>query len=269
MELKLLRIIYDYTKQRKIIDRKFLDKFIEIVVNYKSLDDYVKFVTFSEEIQSKDSGTILASYNHLLKRIRVNYYSIVEYLENFENKYCYFSDFENLFLKNLEIVQLILHELEHANQFNKCENSSTYESMLLRESLFCSNNNLYKSAYNYAPEERLANIISYREIINILNYIKELVPNLLNFENYKLLDYAINDYQIIDSNIIPPTIYYFFIGNMNESLRRLGLINSDGTIKQNIENEFDYEKRLTYGLSISNYEFHSLHNQVNSMNRFE
>ena len=269
MEMELLRIIFDYTKQRKLIDRKFLDKFIEIVVNYKNLDDYVKFVTFSEEIQSRDTGTVLASYNHLLKRIRVNYYSVVEYLENFENKYCYFSDFENLFLKNLEIVQLMLHELEHANQFNKCENSSTYESMILSESLFCTNNKLYKAAYNYAPEERLANIVSYKEIIKILNFIKELVPNLLNFENYKLLDYVINDYQIIDSNIIPPTIYYFFIGNMNESLRRLGLINSDGTIKQNIENEFDYEKRLTYGLSINNYEFHSLHNQVNSMNRFE
>ena len=38
------------TKQRKLIDRKFLDKFIEIVVNYKNLDDYVKFVTFSVEI---------------------------------------------------------------------------------------------------------------------------------------------------------------------------------------------------------------------------
>ena len=61
MELELLRIIFDYTKQRKLIDRQFLDKFIEIVVNYKNLDGYVKFVMFSEEIQSRDSGTVLAS----------------------------------------------------------------------------------------------------------------------------------------------------------------------------------------------------------------
>ncbi len=269
MEFELLKIIYDYTKQRKIIDRKFLDKFIEIVVNYKNLDDYVKVVTFSEVMQLSDNGAVLASYNHLLKRIKVNYFSIVEYLESFENKYCYFSDFENLFLKNLEIVQLFLHELEHANQFNICDNSSTYESMILRESLYCSSDKLYKAAYNYAPEERFANIVSYREIINILNFIKELVPNLLNFENYKLLDYAIADYQIIDSNIMAPTIYYFLVGNMSNSLKKLGLLNANGTIKQKVESEFNYEKRLTYGLPIDYYEFDSLHNQVNNMNIYD
>ena len=269
MELELLRIIFDYTKQRKLIDRNFLDKFIEIVVDYKNLDDYVKVIIFSEEIQSRDNGIVLASYNHLLKCIRVNYYAVVEYLEHFENKYCYFTDFENLFLKNLKIVQLMLHELEHANQFNKCDNGSNYESMILRESLFIAKAELYKKAYKYAPEERLANIISYKEIITILNFIKDLVPNLLNFENYKLLDYAVADYQIIDSNVMAPTIYYLLIGNLTNSLKKLGLINCDSTIKQNIENEFDYEKRLSYGLPISYYEYRSLHNQVNLMNKFD
>ena len=266
MELELLKIIFDYTKQRKFIDRNFLDKFIEIVVNHKKLDNYVGTIIISDEINNRN---VLASYNYLLKCIKVNYYSVVEYLENFENRYCYFSDIENLFLKNLEIVQLLLHELEHANQFNKCDNCNTYESKILRESKAFSNSDLYRSAYNFVPEERLANIISYKEVINILKYIRDLVPNLLNFENYKLLDYAISDYLINDSNIMAPTIYYFLIGNMNDSLKRLGLINSDGIIKGNIENEINFEKRLTYGLPISFYEFSSLHNQVKNMNNFE
>ena len=53
MELEILKLIYDYSVNRKLIDPKFIDKLIEIVVSKKSLNDYVRNVEFTNKLEKK------------------------------------------------------------------------------------------------------------------------------------------------------------------------------------------------------------------------
>ena len=49
MNLKLLKLLFDYSKQGKIVDINYIDKLIEIVVSEKGLNEYVKWVKIMTE----------------------------------------------------------------------------------------------------------------------------------------------------------------------------------------------------------------------------
>lgn len=42
MNQKILKLLFDYSKQGKIVDINYIDKLIEIVVSEKDLNRYVK-----------------------------------------------------------------------------------------------------------------------------------------------------------------------------------------------------------------------------------
>lgn len=292
MDIELLKLVFDYTKQGKLVDKSFLYKMIGIVVKSKDLHKYVKDVYLSDEVQSESDGIIIASYLPYYKIIKIYYYSLMEYLEKFESKYCYFSEFENLLCKNLMIMQFMLHELEHANQQKKYDNGNNFEAILLKEVMkYTDIKNIYQQflngsspevllqnvsnmkelyAFNYkcAPHERLAEIISYREIVSMLNYIKENVSNLFEFENYNLLNQLIRGYEIGDNSLISPTIKYFLDGNMLNSLKNLSLLKDDGSIDIKFSFKFPLSERLLYGLPVSRNEYDEINRRLLLLNKY-
>lgn len=67
MELEILKLIYDYSVNGKLVDLKFIDKITEIVVSKRSLSDYVRNVQFTNKLEKNDYAVVSASYNPLKK----------------------------------------------------------------------------------------------------------------------------------------------------------------------------------------------------------
>ena len=61
------------------------------------------------------------------------------------------------YTKNLSILQILLHEVEHANQQKIAYHDNTLEALIIRLS-YLVNNGYDKNLYEYCPEERLAEI---------------------------------------------------------------------------------------------------------------
>ncbi len=99
MTEKLLSLIYNYSINGKLVDKEYIKKFIDIVVNSESLEKYV----LDLQILSVNK-TIYFDFNNINKRL------------NERDKYhVLFNEEEQIFYKNSFVSQFILHELEHAN----------------------------------------------------------------------------------------------------------------------------------------------------------
>lgn len=217
IKLEILKIIYEYSKKKKIIDKYAIDKIIEIVADSKNLNDYIKNVSYTT-----DRGINVGNYNVANKElsIAISSQAIAPLLENLNQSISHFTDYEAFMAKNFYLCQFILHELEHVYQ-NKVLEQGTNDSIentiirtcfiikhaldnpdlfnnLLNQSpddleklninmhdlMFYTTYNpyLYSQTYEFNPIERLAEIKSLTTIKTSLETIKDSVPNL-----YKIL----------------------------------------------------------------------------------
>ena len=83
-------------------------------------------------------------------------------LDNIESNILNISNFEKTLYKNLSLVQVILHEIEHANQEKISYIENTLEAFIIRMA-YTVDKSYFESLYEYSPQERLAEIKSYRE----------------------------------------------------------------------------------------------------------
>lgn len=136
MESKLLRLIFDYSKNGKLVDKAYLEKLIDLVVNSKDISKYVQ----NSEIVSSGAeetmdGILLAEYRPNRKLIRIYSEAMERMLEDHDRYQELFNGIEQIFYKNVLITQIILHELEHANQRRIIEKEDTLESKVLKTSV--------------------------------------------------------------------------------------------------------------------------------------
>ena len=124
MELEILKLIYDYSVKGKLVDLKFIDKIIEIVVNRRSLNNYVRNITVTNTLEKQDYGVVCAAYSPLKKEMVLDYESIQNLLENSSYYDSLLNGLEQIMFKNLIITQIVFHELEHAYQFKQTDNKS-------------------------------------------------------------------------------------------------------------------------------------------------
>ena len=141
MESKLLRLIFDYSKNGKLVDKAYLEKLIDLVVNSKDISKYVQ----NSEIVSSGTeetmdGILLAEYRPNRKLIRIYSEAMERMLEDHDRYQELFNGIEQIFYKNVLITQIILHELEHANQRKIIEKEDTLESKVLKTSTRFSKN---------------------------------------------------------------------------------------------------------------------------------
>ena len=98
--LEILKLVYDYSRNGKLVDRKFVDKIIEIVVSKRELNDYVRQVVFKDGLEKTANGVIAAGYTPFSKQIVVNYESIQFILEQMGYYDGLFTDFEQIMFRN-------------------------------------------------------------------------------------------------------------------------------------------------------------------------
>lgn len=284
MKSKLLRLIFDYSKNGKLVDKAYIEKLIELVVDSKDLGDYVKNLAIEENgIAETLDGFLLAEYRPNKKLIRVYFEALNRVLEAHDKYQVLFNGFEQIFYKNVFITQIILHELEHANQRKIVEKKDTLESNILKASLTVINEEmLFKllsqgftveqvsryiraekrlRAENYLilPDERLAEIRSHQEILSTLEPIKEYTPNLIDFEKTNVFENMLRGYSYDQGRIISPTLEYMKIRKNIDKLKEYEWYdeNNQECLKK-AKATFSLKKRLNYGLPIDTSEFSGL-----------
>lgn len=92
-------------------------------------------------------------------------------LKNIENNLLITNVFEKTLYKNLSLLQILLHEIEHANQTKIAYTENTLEAFIIRMT-YTVCESYFEGLYEYSPQERLAEIESYRKIISLISYIK-------------------------------------------------------------------------------------------------
>lgn len=136
MKSKLLKFLYEYSANGKLVDGKYIQELIEIVVDSKDIVDYAGgLIITDKDSRLRDPNSLLAVYYPNKKLIAVYLDAIEEMQKSFNTYQEMFNSTEELFYKNLLVTQVVLHELEHANQRKIMDKEESLEGDILRASL--------------------------------------------------------------------------------------------------------------------------------------
>lgn len=288
MESKLLRLIFDYSKNGKLVDKAYLEKLIDLVVNSKDISEYVQN---SDIVRSGTKETIggilLAEYRPSRKLIKIYSEAMERMLEEQDRYQVLFNGIEQIFYKNVLITQIILHELEHANQRKIIEKENTLESKVLKISVTNLDTNflnkllsqgftleqltyyiqrekqLREEHYLLLPDERFAKTKSHQEIVKALKPIKEYTPNLIEFEQTNVFENLLRGYFYNLGAIASPTLEYGKISRKFNRLKKfLWYDENDQECLRKAKESLSLKERLNYGLPIDTNEFDDLSNSL-------
>lgn len=282
MELEIINLVLDYSVNGIIADANFINKVIEIVVNGKSIGEYVHTVGFTDKL---DNG-VLATYNFSKRRILIGYEFIPAFIEEYNRCDNLFTKLEQIMLRNLVITQIILHELEHASQNKKVDNvlDDSIETKLLRVSLTLQriinnpnfserlldgsisleefsafvfqNVQLSEKYYQLDPLERLAQINSFKTLLSSIYLVKDDVPNLYKFEYASLVGAMLDGYKESFKEGSCPTEVYLSKTGHEKMWREFDFYDSKfKRLLNNVSDEYSLDMRLSLGLPISKSEF--------------
>lgn len=146
----ILKIIYDKTVNNQILNLKDIEKILELLVIEKCLNEYILNI----DVQLIRSNN-LASYSNYTRKITVYPNTIEQMVKDIENNVLNVNKFEATLYKNLSILQILLHEIEHANQQKIAYSNNTLEALIIRLS-YLVNNGYDEKLYEFCPGERLA-----------------------------------------------------------------------------------------------------------------
>lgn len=191
-----------------------------------------------------------------------------------------FSSTEELFYKNLLVTQVVLHELEHANQRKIMDKEESLEGDILRASLSKQDKDITIKLMQIGltgkqidliletqktmksegglilPDERLAEIKSHQDIKDTLLEISDDVPNLIEFENASILESKLRGYTFDKGRIISPTIDYLISTGKSFALQKFEWFNRDSrACLKNVQSVFSLNDRLMHSLPIDSSEF--------------
>lgn len=272
----LLEVISDKISSRTMIDEDFVEKIIYFVVDLLGLDYYVRGVNFSNQPWNgtKDVG---CEYSSNIKKLTISIRAVLEF-------YIYQSKFLKINRNELyeflidNIVAVVLHELEHADQMLKMYSGNyDIEARLLTASkgsrlVICDSNlfdymvengvteqqiyewtqkqqRTYLANWDYAPEERLAEHYSHLTMATIMKNIGSY-PNISHYECLKLCKNYLRGYE----NGVPTHIYLETIGS-GGSYPEIEAMGKD----------LDLVRRLSLGLRVSEEEHDCLKNTVSDL----
>jgi len=244
----ILKIIYNSSKKGKTLTFKNIEKLLELLINEKQLEEYISDIHIQQIGSNK-----LASYSNYERKITI-YTSVVNtMLNDIENTIKTNNTFEIFLYKNLSLLQVILHELEHANQEKILYTNNTLEAFLLRISQFVLENDLL---YEYKPEERFAEIKSFDDIITLFNMLEIKNFNLSSILKTDKLQRELRGYHFKNNKINIPLFTYFILGNKESLLNAFDWYLSDyNKCLEQVSEEYDFNQRLFYGFPISINEY--------------
>ncbi|HIR74054.1 TPA: hypothetical protein IAB95_00970 [Candidatus Ventrenecus avicola] len=285
MEEQLAKLIYDYTKKEKIIDKEFIESFAEIVVDNYNSKKYLNSIVYDE---SSPDNTIM-SYTNISRSITI-------YQQNLNNEISfiitYFLHSNNSFLiKNLLILKTLMHELIHVKQYKiydekKKEETNTIEDAVtfiswsivsitdLEEflmNILGKKNTVNKKlteltqkridkSYLYAPLETMAEIDAckiMKKILHILRLNHQEVE-LFTYFNYEILNKVLEVYA--KTNF--PFQKFVNLGHLQKAWKQSIIYDS---IKKGLTKEclnLPLEERCRYGFPITEEEKEELQRKI-------
>lgn len=288
MNEQILKLIYDYSNNGKLADKNFIEQIVKIVCEYENISKYIKNIEF-KPINSQDNSSI-AGYNYKEKKIILFYEQLNKYLNTKKSSDVFISSSEKIFYKNVEIVDSILHELEHAKQSKVMETESNLESSILKITGVGKSRELFEAQlrkmgygnalvnifleekmknyykyYNFAPHERLAEINAHSKMADIIYPIKNFIPNIYKLENIFIVRNKLKGYTL-DNKLISPTVYYLRNQNEEVNLNKFSWYdkNEDKCLVLS-KNLYNTEKRINLGLPIDSIEYSRLNRDYNKL----
>ena len=238
----ILKIIFDKTSNNEILTLRDIDRIMELLVIEKDLNKYIL------NIDVQQIGSInLASYSNYTKKIIIYTKTIDQMVKDIDVTILNTDSFETTLYKNLSILQVILHEVEHANQQKIAYIDNTLEALIIRLSFLVNNNN-DERLYELCPEERLAEIKSFEEIKTLISYINNklvLLPEIIEMEELKR---QLKGYHYKNNFVTIPIVDYFTLGNQQKLLKALELTDD-------IQEKYILSERFKYGFPISISEY--------------
>lgn len=278
MEEKVLKLIYDYSMNNRIIDQKFIDQVVEIVVSSRSLDDYLKKVKYfnKDNIVRPEKGKAFCMVKNMdeLAYLTYNFHNRIMtiYPDNIINFYkqpidVTLSDYEMIFFKSIIYTSYILHELRHVDQNRIQSEESSLEAELLSYSNFIIPINesmtkeeqrdtfvrnlvsyiFYMRNHDDAPQERMADVDSYQDMLKILLSVQVKIPNIIKYLK-KLRDESLS--RGYEDTFSPTLEYYKTIGKGNNLCQFDWYSEDDKKCLENLNKLYSFERRVYCGLPI-------------------
>lgn len=172
----LFEEIIEISKNGKLIDKDLLKK---IVIDLISKSDDLTRTKFNKINFVKESKFWAMAYPP---------FGEIEFCLN--NMYKDLNSYKNISMltKNLEIIAITLHEIEHLREIDKIFRN-TYQGKLIKLSLFEQYNLLNKKIYCTDPSEKIAYAMSFKRLLNYLSHY----PNFKK-EHFKEYIYIYNGY---------------------------------------------------------------------------
>ncbi len=299
MELELLKLIYDYSRNGLIADKHFIDKVVDIVVINRNLHSFVKQVDFTNELNKEDSRLVLAVYDATLNSILVDYQSLGIFMDDMSGYDDLFLDFEQIMFRNVLVTQVILHELEHALQYRHVndEFDNSIETKLSRVSFklwmltsdyelmrkVCNDDELYNQfliykeshetllskCYEVDPSERFADINSYKILAFICDEIRNSIPNLSEFIDTTYLESLLRGYKETYKKEECPTKIFLKEMKHISVWKKFDFYSQDSDeLLANINDRYDLVRKLHLGLPISHEEYKDMRFILETSNKF-
>ena len=102
---KLLKLLYEYSANERLVDGKYIQELIEIVVDSKDIVDSAGgLIITDKDGRLRDPNSLLAVYYPNRKLIAVYLDAIEEMLKSYNTYQEMFSSTEELFYKNLLVT---------------------------------------------------------------------------------------------------------------------------------------------------------------------
>lgn len=265
-QLLISKVLLSYCKKEKYADEEFILKILKIIISSRKNKEYVKNIEIGKEIQNGG----VAYYDFFNKEL------LVTLTPQKKDVYEY----------NLKILYFILHELEHVEQYKISRNSdNSMKKTLLSESLFPNllkekiqnfdfkhatpeetfklsaqieyatiRGEMYSKLYEFLPAERMAEIDSFKYILDIIDRCK--CDGIKEQKEEYEKGYAIRElmgYREKNGIIECPTYtFYSQINNINNNEELFEKIIS--ALDKNSKS-MSLEERLYHGLPIDSKEY--------------
>ena len=237
----ILSILYNNSIKFKTIDQKDIEKIIEIIIYEKHLEAYI----LNMNIQSTRSN-VLASYSNYTKAITIYINLINKMIYDIKKSNEMVNECEKHLYYNLLILQVLLHEVEHANQQKIAYSENSLEALILRLS-YLVDDGYSEKLYEYCPEERFAEIKSVGEILYLIETFCEKYNKLHEAFILEKNIRQLRGYHYKNSKINTPLIDYFTLGKREKILSDVEyLIKSNNLL---------LDERFKYGFPISKVEY--------------
>ena len=275
MNEEILKDLYDYYKADKQIGRAYVEKVVNLNVDYYNLGKFVKKVVFMEENPQNKKSYAGYSYNDRCVVLFTG--KLADMILERED---YIPRKQLLLCKNIRVTQSILHEIEHAKQAKIMEDRKDDESEILKvtgtsrsqeiikdrlKSLGVGSNTIKiilndklkicADYYNFAPHERLAEINSNEKILEIINPMKNYIPEIYDRITFGVTSNRIRGYKY-NNSLISPTIFFLKKQNEEALLKRFEWYDENHNIAlEKSKRIYNLEKRIKLGLPISEDEY--------------